>query len=96
MAKEKFIVVNGSLFIVVNGSFRPDDNHASYVGIYDDLDSAVSCCRNNLAEDFGYDSWEDFVKEEFPVCSGSMDTEYTVSYSLMEHDEVYKIYKIKV
>lgn len=82
-------------YIVVNGSYRPDDNHASMAAVYDDLEKAKNFCNENIAEDFGYDSFEEFLKEEFPVCfDGCIATVYEISYGVMEHQEEYKVYKV--
>lgn len=85
-----------SKYIVINGSFRPDDNNASFVAAYDDIESARNCCNVNIAEDFGYDSYEDFLEEEFPTCSNdAYGVLYSIRYDVMEHQEVYKVYEIR-
>lgn len=83
-------------YIVVNGSYRPDDNHASMVSIYDDFESAKNCCNENIAEDFGYNSYEEFIKNELPVCwNDDFGVVYRISYEVFEHQEEYKVYELR-
>lgn len=83
-------------YIVVNGSYRPDDNLVSMVSVYDDLESAKNCCNENIAEDFGYDSYDEFIKTEFPVCwNDDYGVVYRISYDVFEHQEEYKVYKLR-
>ena len=84
-----------SKYIVINGSYRPDDNNVSFVASYDDIESARNCCKTNIAEDFGYDSYEDFLKEEFPTCGNdAYGVLYSITYNVWEHQEEYKVYKV--
>ena len=83
-------------YIVVNGSYRPDDNHASMISTYDDFESAKNCCNENIAEDFGYDSYDEFIKSEFPVCyDDDFGVVYRISYDVFEHQEEYKVYELR-
>lgn len=84
-------------YVVVNGSYRPDDYTASLVSIYNNLENAKNHCNKSLAEDFGYDSFEELLKEEYPVCdSYKWGIAYSIELEQYEHKEVYKVYPIEV
>ena len=84
-------------YVVVNGSYRPNDYTASLIKVCDDLEDAKNCCNKNLAEDFGYESFEELLKEEYPVCdSYKWGIAYSIELEQYEHEEVYKVYPIEV
>ncbi len=85
-------------YVVVNGSYRLDGNRVSMVSTYDDFESAKNCCNENIAEDFGYDSYDEFIKNEFPVCwNDAPGVVYRISYGFFEpwHQEEYKVYELR-
>ena len=83
-------------YIVVNGSYTLDGNHVSMVSAYDNFESAKNCCNENIAEDFGYDSYDEFIKNEFPVCcNDDYGVVYSISYDVFEHQEEYKVYELR-
>ena len=85
-------------YVVVNGSYRPDDNNTSLVSTHDDLETAKRYCNENLAEDFGYGSFEELLEEEFPVCDTYewLNLVYSVELETCEHTEVYKVYSVEI
>lgn len=84
-------------YIVINGSYTVEENHASFVADFDNLETAKKCCHNNIAEDFGYPFYDEFLANEQPQFDYPPDygMVYYIGCSKFEHQEEYKVYELR-
>ena len=85
-------------YVIVNGSFGYDgENNIHLMGFADTLEEAEDMCKQSLAEDYGYSSFEGFSEENEPNIYPDgigMYEEYGIEYDdLGGHEEIYKVFK---
>lgn len=84
-------------YIVINGSYTAEENHVSFVADFDSLENAKRCCHTNIAEDYGYSSYDEFLANEEPQFDHPNDygLMYYIGCSKFEHQEEYKVYELR-
>ena len=86
-------------YVIVNGNRHDSFSLGVYLcGEFDDLEEAKRSCQTNIAEDYGYSSFEEFEDDiDFYDSENELYNQvYEIGYDDFDgHEEIYKVYKVE-
>lgn len=85
------------MYIVLNANMECEELNLYNPVIYDDIDSAINFCKNNIAEDFGFDNFEEFAEAYEPeIYHYDSDLLFDIRSDNGDgHKEIYRVYFVK-
>ncbi len=61
------------------------------ISLKGDMDTCLTWAKEKMASDFGYESWDEFVRDNEPRISKGSNGDLTVRYGSDIKQEIYKI-----